>query len=99
MWGPGLYNALGRAGAPNCWSASFSAALRFSFALRPALRRIVCGETMTTPVGRAHSPLSGRRTSSVLGPPASLIRSELSLYGGSDPLSDPLSVFASHRSG
>jgi len=66
------------------------AALRFSFALRPpwlrpGLRRIVGGETMTTPVGRAHSPFSGRHTSSVLGPPASLIRSGLSLYGGSDP--------------
>src|SRR5215208_7622773 len=56
-----------------------------SLCARPALRRIVCGETMTAPVGRAHSPLSGRRTNSVRGPPVSLIRSELSLNRGSDP--------------
>src|SRR5215211_7711579 len=75
-------------------------ALRFSFALRqpwlrPVLRRIVGGETMTTPGG----PSTLRKVSFPRAPPpVSLIRSELSLYGGSDPLSGP-PRFASHRSG
>ena len=72
--GSGLYNALGRP-----WWMDLPLA-RLSLYAPSALRRSVCGATMTTP-GGAGTTLRPHARLPVLGAPASLIRSEFPRTG------------------